>query len=118
MKAFFPNAITSLNLLFGCIGILACFNGGLGFAGICILISATLDFFDGFVARLLGVSGDFGKQLDSLADVISFGALPGFIALNLIKQQQGGLYFDGEPLTNKIFLIICFLIPIFSALRL
>jgi CDP-diacylglycerol--serine O-phosphatidyltransferase len=67
------------NLLCGAIGIERVLNGDIITAFVLVIIAAVLDFFDGFAARMLGVNGDFGKQLDSLADLVTFGVLPGII---------------------------------------
>jgi CDP-diacylglycerol--serine O-phosphatidyltransferase len=75
-----PNGITLMNLLAGCISIFHAMEGKLLWAGILILTAAVLDFFDGFAARLLGVQSPIGEDLDSLADVVSFGVAPAFIA--------------------------------------
>ena len=82
-KAIFPNALTSLNLLMGIMAIVFTFNGHLSWAPWCIGIAAIADFLDGFVARLLGVSGAFGKQMDSLADAVTFGVAPGVMVMCL-----------------------------------
>lgn len=82
-------------------------NGDLTYASACIGLSAVMDFFDGFVARLLKVSGELGKQLDSLADVVSFGVAPGFIFHGL-----------AVPYVSDWAQYSFLLIPIFSAIRL
>lgn len=105
-----PNFITLSNLLCGCLGILAVLqDGDLKKGGLFIGIALILDFFDGFAARLLKESSELGKQLDSLADVVSFGALPGFILWALMK--------DSAYLPQHSA-FMAFLIPVFSALRL
>lgn len=71
-----PNLLTCLNLLTGCLGILALTNGRYEHTAYYIWIACLFDFFDGFAARLLRVSSPIGKDLDSLADVVSFGVLP------------------------------------------
>lgn len=104
------NFITLSNLLCGCLGILAVLQeGDLRKAGLLIGVALVLDFFDGFVARLLKESSELGKQLDSLADVVSFGVLPGFILWGLMK--------DSAFLPQNTA-YMTFLIPVFSALRL
>ncbi|MGV3509664.1 MAG: CDP-diacylglycerol--serine O-phosphatidyltransferase [Sphingobacteriaceae bacterium] len=112
MKKHIPNAITCLNLLSGCIGLVMAFNDNLIFASYAIVIAAILDFFDGFVARLLKAYSEIGKELDSLADVVSFGVLPSVIVYQLfLEAPQLGM------LSNYIN-YSAFLIAIFSALRL
>lgn len=110
MRQHIPNAVTSANLLFGCLSILSAIQGDLIMASVYIGISAVMDFFDGFVARLLHVSGELGKQLDSLADVVSFGVAPGFIFYSI----AGKCFGDGFCINQYTFLLI----PIFSAIRL
>lgn len=100
-----PNLITLGNLLCGLLGILALIQNNFMLASGYILIALVLDFLDGFVARLTKTYSDIGKQLDSLADMVTFGVLPSFM-----------LYFlSGEAGYWKI---ICFLPALFSALRL
>jgi CDP-diacylglycerol--serine O-phosphatidyltransferase len=74
-----PNLITLGNLTCGLLAIVAVFEGEPLLAFVLMLIASVLDFFDGFAARLLGVAGELGKQLDSLADLVSFGIVPGLI---------------------------------------
>ncbi|MCS6967070.1 MAG: CDP-diacylglycerol--serine O-phosphatidyltransferase [Cytophagales bacterium] len=107
IKKQIPNALTCANLLWGCIGTALVFQDSAQVAAWCIYIAAFFDFADGWVARWLQVSSPLGKQLDSLADVISFGLLPGMILFQLIHQNQP---------TSWAYL--SFSIPIFSALRL
>ncbi len=74
-----PNILTSLNLLTGCIGITLVFSGNYHLASICILLSALLDYLDGLFAKLLNAQSSFGKEFDSLSDIVSFGVLPASI---------------------------------------
>lgn len=78
------NLITGSNMLCGFIAIILALAGRIDIAPLFIFLGAVLDFFDGFVARKIGVSGAMGKQLDSLADVITFGVAPGVITLVMI----------------------------------
>ena len=71
-----PNTITSSNLLCGALGVIYSFNGHLDWAFYLMIAAAVADFFDGFSARLLGAYSPMGKELDSLADMVSFGLLP------------------------------------------
>ncbi|SHF31801.1 CDP-diacylglycerol--serine O-phosphatidyltransferase [Pedobacter caeni] len=107
-----PNAITSANLFTGCIGIVFAFNQDLRSAALCILISLIIDFFDGFAARLLNVSGPMGKELDSLADMVSFGVLPSVILFHMAPKAFFG-YTDFPVLSY-----LAFFIAVFSAYRL
>ena len=81
-----PNLMTCANLLCGCVGIVNAFRGDLLLAGTLIGVAGVFDFLDGFVARLLNQSSPIGKELDSLADVVTFGALPAFLIFRLIEQ--------------------------------
>lgn len=74
-----PNFLTAGNLLCGVISIMLALHGHLNYAVYILLIAMVLDFLDGFAARLLKKSGDLGKQLDSLADMVSFGVAPGIL---------------------------------------
>ncbi len=85
MRKHIPNALTCGNLICGCMGIIQCFESNLYTAFYWVILAAAFDFFDGFVARALKVSGDMGKELDSLADVVSFGALPAIILYKMIQ---------------------------------
>lgn len=112
MRKHIPNAITCLNLLSGCIGIVLAFNENLVGASYAIAIAAGLDFLDGYIARLLKAFSELGKQLDSLADIVSFGVLPSVIVYQLFLQApQLGM------LSNYIN-YSAFIIAVFSALRL
>ena len=143
MLKHLPNAMTCGNLLCGCIGIYAVLapNPDEGivatdqFQNLCIgsiliLLAAILDFGDGFVARLVNAQSAIGKELDSLADMVTFGVLPAFMLMKLLKsafieQQYGGnvQVYDASRLTftNTNSLITDLLplsIAVFSALRL
>ena len=108
LKAQLPNFITLLNLLSGVLGIIWVLEGQPLYGAYFVILAATFDFFDGFTARLLKVQSDMGKELDSLADVISFGVLPGILLYSLTKSQ-----------TEATFLPYCTLIiPMLSAYRL
>ncbi len=119
LKKHIPNIITSFNLFFGCQAIIVALNNDLQQAGIFIAIAAILDFFDGFAARILNVKSEIGKQLDSLADMVSFGVAPGII-FYIISQEH--LVFTSNFMQHVAIVFICsylaFLIPIFSAIRL
>lgn len=83
-KKHIPNSITLLNQFSGIIACIFAYNSRFDLALLFVLIGATLDFMDGAVARLLHVSSPLGKELDSLADVITFGLVPGMIAFRLL----------------------------------
>lgn len=109
MKKHIPNAITCANLFSGCIGIVFAFSGDLFTAAYFVLLSGIFDFFDGMVARLLNVKSDIGKELDSLADMVSFGFLPGVVMFQLLKTSD---------FSSAYLPYLGFIITVFSALRL
>ena len=115
MKKHIPNSLTCCNLICGCIATGCAFYGQYQYAVLMILVGAVFDFFDGMVARLLGVSSPIGKELDSLADVVTFGVAPSAILFYLFHEVQ-----YPELLSNlKSFLpYTAFLMAAFSALRL
>ena len=120
MRAVVPNTFTSLNLLCGLLGIVFAFNEMLEYSGMLILIAAVFDFFDGFSARMLNAKSAIGKELDSLADVVSFGVLPGimlFQFINIGNYQYYTPLFERD-LSFTLMAGTAFILPIFSALRL
>jgi len=111
-----PNTITLLNLFFGCLSVVSAFKGNLEAAALFIIIASVCDFFDGFLARILNAKSEFGKQLDSLADLISFGFAPSVIVYQLLcvsEKMPNITIYTFNPLPY-----IAFLIVLFSALRL
>jgi CDP-diacylglycerol---serine O-phosphatidyltransferase len=117
---FIPNLFTLSNLVCGVLGIYFAFENQLMTAFYLMLVAALFDFLDGFLARLLKVSGELGKQLDSLADLITFGLLPGvmlFSVQRILFNVENGNF---QQLTNLqwFMLISPVLIPVFSAYRL
>ena len=116
IKEQIPNFLTLLNLFSGCIAIVFAFNGQLIATSWLIGIAAVFDFLDGFTARLLKVSSPVGKELDSLADVVSFGVVPGVIIYELILQSSNVP--DIQVSGINIAPFVAFLIPMFSAFRL
>jgi len=111
-----PSLITSFNLIAGCVSVVYASEGNLVMAGILIITAAFFDFFDGMAARLLDSISEFGKQLDSLADVISFGIAPAMIIYQLLSQgKEFGNLIEVAALLVKFS---PFLIAVFSALRL
>jgi len=113
---FVPNLLTLLNLLSGIFAILLASKGLLAEAAYLIFIAALFDFADGFAARLLKAYSPIGAQLDSLADMVSFGVAPGFILYRLILMSHGRM----EVLFFGIDIIplLAFIVPLFAALRL
>ncbi|MCA1763339.1 MAG: CDP-diacylglycerol--serine O-phosphatidyltransferase [Cryomorphaceae bacterium] len=89
IKSQIPNFFTLSNLLCGAVAVFLVSQNELAIAAGLILLAAVFDFIDGFAARLLGVANDLGKQLDSLADLISFGLAPAFIAVHLAGGFEG-----------------------------
>lgn len=125
MKAWIPNSITLLNLFCGCAAVINIlqleFNAAFWF----VFAAGVLDFADGLVARLLNVSSTLGKELDSLADMVSFGVVPGTIFYTLLwlgemtnevailELRTQGFSVDWRWMAAPGFLVTCF-----SALRL
>jgi CDP-diacylglycerol---serine O-phosphatidyltransferase len=127
IKKAIPHLFTCGNLLCGCIAIVQAFEGNLVWSAYLVGIAAVLDFFDGFVARMLGVQGEFGKQLDSLADCVTFGVVPGVVMAHLIWYAVflNSVVIVGTDTVNvpsqfphSVPGYLGFLISIFSALRL
>lgn len=83
------NAITSMNLLSGILGVICALGGAQDMALLLMILAAVFDFFDGMVARALKISGEIGKELDSLSDMVSFGVLPSIMLM--VCMQQGGI---------------------------
>jgi CDP-diacylglycerol--serine O-phosphatidyltransferase len=115
-----PNTITLLNLFSGCVGIVFASLGYFRLAAICIFISAVLDFFDGMAARALKAYSAIGKDLDSLADVVSFGVLPSFMVFSFLKKMDDVVMVNpvGEGLPFDVLYLAVFIMAVFSALRL
>ncbi len=111
MKRHIPNALTCANLLCGCVGIVEVFHNNMLLSCVLIGLAAVFDFFDGFAARLLKVSSPIGKELDSLADMTTFGVLPAMIVYQLLLRSVPGL--EDLWIPN-----LAFLIAVCSALRL
>ena len=104
-----PNFLTLCNLLCGCGGIVAVANGHLDRAAYLIWVAAAFDFADGLAARALKAYSPIGGDLDSLADMVSFGVLPGFIVFSLIEQAT---------VEGALVAYVGFSLAVFSALRL
>ena len=108
-----PNLMTCGNLLCGCLGVVFSFRGDLLLAGALIFVAAVLDFLDGFAARLLNQSSPIGKQLDSLADMVTFGLLPSMILFQYLERSNTSIEIEGMLRSFSAFIL-----TIFSALRL
>ncbi|HQQ95396.1 MAG TPA: CDP-alcohol phosphatidyltransferase family protein [Bacteroidia bacterium] len=134
-----PNTLTSLNLVCGCLALVQIFSGDLHLAALLVFLAVLFDFFDGFAARLLKAYSPIGKDLDSLADMVSFGLVPGFMMFRLIQfallaNNEKELFWiavqnniQHVELENNPQLLgawsmylpyLALLIPVFSALRL
>lgn len=116
---FFKNNLANFftlgNLFSGCVGIVHLLKGEYQITAICIIISLILDFFDGFVARALKSNSELGVQLDSLADMVSFGFLPGMAMFKLLEPFSFNILGFYLPFEIKYFGL---LITLFSCLRL
>ena len=106
MKKHIPNTLTCLNLISGCIATYWAFQGDFAIALLFIIIGAVFDFFDGMVARLLHVSSPIGKELDSLADDITFGFAPSAVVYEYLRPE------------TELLPFVVFVMAAFSALRL
>ena len=115
MTRHIPNAITCCNLFSGCIACVMAYEMKYELAVGFIILGAVFDFFDGMLARLLKVSGPLGKELDSLADDITFGLAPAMIVFSLFKEVH---YPDFLFPFAEYIPYTAFLIAVFSALRL
>ena len=129
-----PNLFTLLNLIFGCLAIVAVLQNGImitvdplgtellyipekiWLASLFIGLAAVIDFLDGFVARFFNATSEMGKQLDSLADVVSFGVAPGMIFYQFLRLSLAGS--ENGMNTSIIWLIPAFIIPAAAAWRL
>lgn len=85
-----PNLLTSANGIFGILAIILAFFGRLEMSAICLIMAMVFDFFDGFTARLMGITSPIGKDLDSLADMISFGLAPGMLMFMTMELRLNG----------------------------
>ena len=124
LKRNLHDLFTLENLLIGCMGIMLVLKGEHVLACYTILISGVFDFFDGMSARALKINNPHGKDLDSLADVVSFGVLPGFLAMSLINGSDDAIFdkiwLMGFETPDGLSLLsyVAFLIPVLSAYRL
>ncbi|MFZ4741734.1 MAG: CDP-diacylglycerol--serine O-phosphatidyltransferase [Bacteroidales bacterium] len=115
IKNHIPNFITLLNLFCGCLAIVAAFKTDLIIASFLVFAGAIFDYIDGTLARLLKAKSEIGKELDSLADVVTFGVVPSIIAFQLLNNYAKDYPFF---LNNNYLLFVPFLIVLFSAIRL
>lgn len=115
IKNNLANVITLGNLFSGCVGAIHLILGDYQTTAICLIISLVLDFFDGFVARALKANSNLGVQLDSLADMVSFGLVPGLTMFKILEPFGNDLLGFTLPFEIKYFGL---LITLFSCLRL
>jgi CDP-diacylglycerol--serine O-phosphatidyltransferase len=127
MKKHIPNLITLLNLLSGCIAILFAVKGTLEMAAIFVVLGIFFDFFDGLAARLLNVQSELGVQLDSLADMVTSGVVPGIIMFQLLVMSASGdwgahshtnSFMEWEGFNMPAIALIGFVITLAAAYRL
>ncbi|MCD7972627.1 MAG: CDP-diacylglycerol--serine O-phosphatidyltransferase [Candidatus Azobacteroides sp.] len=109
-----PNFLTCVNLFFGCLACIAAFKGDFWYTFLWVIIGALFDFSDGFAARMLKAYSAMGKELDSLADIITFGMAPAIAVFSFLQLSL----FQYEFPYTKYVACIAFLLVIFSALRL
>lgn len=121
MRKHIPNLITGLNAASGMMAVFMALYGQIVWAACFILAGMVFDFFDGMAARLLHVKSEMGKELDSLADVVSFGVAPALLAHLLIRQvlfPEESVNIASLTLSRQVALFIPVFIPVFSAFRL
>lgn len=122
MRRHIPNTITCCNLLSGCVAAVYAFQGMYLVAFVCIIMGAVFDFFDGLTARALKVSSPIGKELDSLADVVTFGFAPAVMVFSWLGECVDAhvAAFFASPLSSvgSLLPFLAFLLVAFSALRL
>lgn len=115
MRKHIPNVITCCNLICGCCAAGAAFHGHFSWAFIMIMAGAVFDFFDGMVARLLHVSSPIGKELDSLADCVTFGLAPSAMLFQSLGQSLGAWETEAW---GRLIPYLAFIMAAFSAMRL
>ena len=123
IRKHIPNFITCLNIISGAIAVILAVKGLLSLAVLFIFAAAIFDFLDGMAARLLKAYSPIGKELDSLADMISFGLAPGMLMMVMLEYSLFGVNVRADSFTSlSLWEIICIssslLIPVASALRL
>jgi len=126
IKEQIANFFTLMNLASGVMAIIFILTWNFNAACVCVFVGAFFDFFDGFIARALGITSEMGKQLDSLSDVVTFGVVPGLIAFEFLAfayvlesyPGEKGTHFRAGYGLSTALQMIAVLIPVFSALRL
>ena len=129
MKKNIPNFVTACNLFSGCVAIVFALKGNFVWSAYMVGVACIFDMLDGLAARVLGVTSEIGKQLDSMADVISFGVVPGVLLYKMIECTQLFVAFKENPMNFyneqgaldqqiNYVAMIGFLVTVFSAIRL
>ncbi len=115
-----PNTITSMNLLCGVLGILSCLGGDVPTAFCLMLAASVFDFCDGLAARALHAYSPMGKELDSLADMVSFGVLPAVMTVCFAQCSLENYAFSSEVSSAARWIVVCspVIVAVFSGLRL
>lgn len=117
MKQFIPNTVTLSNLLCGCLALISIFTDQIQMVPFFIAISLFADYFDGLLARLLKVSSPMGRELDSLADMVAFGVVPGAILFYLINESKGIEMVNFQD-SSTLMGLVGFIVTLFSCIRL
>jgi CDP-diacylglycerol--serine O-phosphatidyltransferase len=112
-----PNLLTCLNLLCGCLSVVYVFKGNIPIFSMLVGASLIFDFLDGFTARALKAYSPMGKELDSLADMVTFGFVPGAILYHLFINSVP-LVLHQDEIWAQVIGFFPFIVTIFSALRL
>lgn len=115
IKKHIPNTLTCCNLISGCVATVFALSGQISIAFLFIIIGAVFDFFDGMSARMLGVSSPIGKELDSLADDVTFGVAPATMVFYVLGVLDYPAFL--EPL-RPVLPFFAYIMAAFSALRL
>ena len=118
MRKHIPNFITLINLFCGCAALLSVFSGQFVAAFWFLFTAGLADYLDGMVARLLKVKSPLGKELDSMADMVSFGVVPGAIVYTLLSIGMNESHFMIWPTAINLYALPAFLISVFAGLRL
>ncbi|WP_158976018.1 phosphatidylcholine/phosphatidylserine synthase [Cellulophaga sp. L1A9] len=95
MKKYIPNLITLLNLFCGCVAIFFAVHGVFEMVALFVFLGIIFDYFDGFAARILNVRSELGLQLDSLADMVTSGVVPGIVMFKLLEMSSTGGWSSG-----------------------
>lgn len=123
MKKHIPNLITQLNLFCGCVAVIFAVHGVFEMVALFVFLGIVFDFFDGLAARLLNVKSELGLQLDSLADMITSGVVPGIVMFKLLEMsfsngwETSGTFSEGLEISN-LWPLLGFIITLASGYRL